>query len=165
MTGESGRKPLSPEKTAALKILFDDLPEAFDERHAALKQLRSAFHERLAQVIEPALNQGATERHGETHPQRRRLSAWIDKVTRELGITVYDPRTGSPALLVAESRLRPKPKNWYSLLSAGDGVIHRVKQSYELPHLDLKKAPTNIESLFESVRRECFKGKGGLGRE
>jgi len=154
----SPESPLDATKQKALDVLFENLPGDFSGRYEALKALHVAFHKKVAGALEPVLNEHIRQQPPtENSHARRSLSAWVDRITRDVGVTLADPNTGKPALLIVEHErtFQPNSPTQFTLLRPSRGGIARidVEKSLTDMHLALIPAPGNIESLFEDFRQ------------
>ena len=147
---------LGETKQKALEALFQDLPQDFESRYAQLQALHQAFHEQLAAQLEPSLNEHIRRQPAGGFQAKRKIATWVDKTTRDVGVTVTDPDTGNPALLVAEYKKTREPNSGscFGLLAPGRYGIGRIdgEELLEQLFLKLSPAPTELESLFRKFR-------------
>lgn len=102
MTDSAQPPILDHARLAAISSLFKDLPEGFEERHAALKAIRDEFHAYLARSFEPALNKYAQQLPQETLDEKRQTASAVNGLLRSVGLTIRSD-SGRPALLVVDT--------------------------------------------------------------
>lgn len=155
MNADEENAPLDPERQAALEKSFLNLPEDFDARRAVLRKLRDEFHDSIAVTFQASLQEQASDRDEKSDKgivARKKTAAWIDNVTRELGVTIGSQKTGLPLLLIAETDFDGNAV--YTLMGrrTPEQKIGRVHTSHELPKLHLIPAPDDLETMFQVYR-------------
>lgn len=149
---------LEPAKQTALESLFSNLPEGFDERCAALRTLRDAFHRLVGSALRPSLQAHVIARPDRGIVDRKETAAYIDSLTRELGVTTGSDK-GQPLLLVAEKNLDGDAIYTFFGPREPTKKIGRIQRSRNVPELHLIPAPSNIESMFEVYRPTTQSGR------
>jgi hypothetical protein len=150
---------LEPERLELLARAFDGLPTEYESLSSALSALRVAFHANVARTLEPAISRRASSLPSETFSDRKRAARWVDTVTRELGVTTADSKTGRPGLLVAENAAwaGAKDLSFYSMLVRPPRAprgIGRVEIGPRLRDLHLIPSPANIDDMFDEFRTQ-----------
>jgi hypothetical protein len=150
---------LEPWRKELLTRAFEGLPQDYDALSPALSALREAFFTNVATTLDPAIHKHFESVRAETVSERKRLAEWMDRVTREHGVTTADPQTGKPGLIIAERSGYPEVdgNSYYSMfVRAGrhhTGFNRRsIKQ--DMSDVRLIAAPPNIDEMFEEFRPE-----------
>jgi hypothetical protein len=106
----------------------------------------------LAETLAPVLNAQLQSLPQETYEQKRSLASWTNHELHQLGLTIKCPRTGKPAILLADLRSQDDDTGRFRLEVRGDGSRRvRTYCGAELPDLELMEEPP---------RRETFAGRG-----
>jgi hypothetical protein len=148
---------LEPWRKELLARAFEGLPQDYDDLSPALSALRTAFFTNVATTLDPAIHKHFQSVQAETFAERKRLAGWVDRVTREHGVTTADPETGKPGLVIAEQPLSPENRNQshYSMvIQTGRhkrGISGRFIQQ-DLSDVHLIPAPNDIEERFYGFR-------------
>lgn len=140
-----------------LRRLFDSVPESAEERSQVLAGLRWEFHNLLAKSLEPVIREHVRRCDSTSYVERQQVASWVDRFTRELGVTTADPETGKPGLLVVERSLLPGEgrTGYYTLRiktgrhgsQIGERLVHQ-----DLSNVPLIPAPPDIDSMFADYR-------------
>jgi hypothetical protein len=151
---------LEPWRRELLTRAFEGLPQDYDALSPALSALREAFFTNVAKTLDPAIHKHFQSVHVETFAERKRLAGWVDRVTREHGVTTADPQTGKPGLVIAERPLSPDHRNqshYGMVITTGrhgkyrSGISGRDIQQ-DLSDVHLIPAPNDIEERFYGFR-------------
>lgn len=146
-------------KQVTVHNLFQDLPKSFPKRYAALSTLRTAFQKELASSLEPVLNEYLQQKSPEGLQARRKITSWVDQITRDLGLV--PSHQGKPALLIAVlgHPNDPTTDRFELIVHEPDDLFDRPIASRKIPPLSLIPAPTNYEKIFHSIRAACAPGR------
>ena len=125
---------------------------------AALRTLRTAFHEELAAAFDPVLNQYVRSEPQHTAEDCSDLASLINEHARLLGLSLRCPRSGRPATLVVDREGKgsdPDLPRWRLQITDDRGRRQRHLNSRSLPDLELMPAPPRIEgqSRVERLRK------------
>lgn len=137
-----------------------ELPTDFCQSLQAAADLSRAFHQVLAEVLQPRLNAYVKTLPQETLADKRSIATWVNAELRKLGLTIRCPKTGNPAILVADTQDRVHGHITRFRLEARDDRGRNVRSctSPTVPELELMKDPPRRESLS----RKSDVGGGGL---
>lgn len=145
---------------AMMKDIADDLPRDLEARAETLAAIRGVFHEEVAATMTPVLNDALRSRTVKSLQDRKRLAAWIDHIASPLGLAVQCPRTGEPALLVAEpmdTQVRGQGRFTYWVNDRRYG-IHRSSSERDLSPLSIIPAPLDFERSMHVYRTQYSPG-------
>ena len=105
--GEGGAMADESQRTA-IHSLFRNLPGDFSGRLAALVRIRDIFHEEIAVSMTAALNEHFNGLPQDTLSEKRQTAAYINGALRSIGLTIREPKTGLPGLLVVDVQASKK---------------------------------------------------------
>ena len=87
------------------ETLLASLPEDYGRRYAQMVELSHTFRASLAAAMEPLLNARLKAKTPQdTYEQKHALVAWVNHELRLLGLAIRCPKTGLPAILVADTQ-------------------------------------------------------------
>lgn len=158
-----GKYTLNESQRRAVRDLFATLPNSYEDRFAALRALRHAFHQNMATAYEPALRrQVHAQPKGET-ADRATLVVMIDQSLQALGLSLADPTTGHRANLILDESDFKKSRPWPFQLIVHDDAGGRTSSapSDELPTIHIVEADRGPDKLISEWRQS---NKGGPGR-
>lgn len=155
MTGSAQPPMLDHARLAAIRSLFKDLPDGFDERHAALKAIRDEFHDQLARNFEPVLNEYAQLLPQDTYDEKRKTASMINGLLRSVGLTIQDKR-GRAAVLYSDTHSAEHPEITRFRLEAKDeqGRVRRTGAWRYMPSLTLMQEHPRQEYWAKRLQRE-----------
>lgn len=138
LTDDPHHSQLDPSRTAAIQSLFKNLPDGFQERHAALKAIRNEFHACLARHFEEAMNVYAQQLPQNTLDEKRTTASIINGLLRSVGLTIRN-ENGRAALLVVDTLGPADPEVSRFRLEWRDdgGKVHRTGTKQYLEELTL----------------------------
>ena len=155
-------QPFKAELTAAQRDALDSFvaplpPDLFD-RINMFEEMSRAFRTKLAEQIEPTLNEHLKTLDAASLPDRRKVAAWVNRFLRDLDLCVTID--GQPALFVAELRDARRPNSSrYALLAPKGERFTRVATDRDIPYLSLAAAPRRIDEKLRRVRQIAFDGR------
>lgn len=121
-----------------LARLFEGLPDDFEARRDAIVQLRTRFHEMIAELIEPGLNAWLRLRNPQSLDDRKALCKRLNSELSNLGLAIRCPKTGRPASIHAEAQDGERVgSSRFRLLIRSSHPVLRTSMSYQLPVLQL----------------------------
>lgn len=82
--------------------LFTHLPKSFEEKYAAMIELRALFHMEMAETMEPYLRGHLQAQPQDTLSERRALRATLNDHLHNLGLTLQCPSTGKEVSMELE---------------------------------------------------------------
>lgn len=125
----------APDKYApALDAVFADLPEEPEARFAAVHEIRTAFHEALARVVEPALSRLIKSMPLESRDDYRNAASIINAKLRALSLGVRLPgRPDLTGILVADPD-RNDPDAMRFRVAARDEAGHDIRVLWSRNH-------------------------------
>lgn len=136
------------------------LPPEYAARRQRLLDLRTAFHLEVARAFEVALGDELATLPQGTHEERRDLASWVNRQTRELGLSVASPKSGGPVTVVAGYRDDANSSRFQLVERTPDGH-RRSTATPRLAGLKLCQDPTRREAATERFDRS--RGPAGRG--
>jgi hypothetical protein len=136
-------------KTEEIQRLFDNLPEGYEERAAALHSLTRTFKHALAKALEPAMNQALRRMPKSSFQDRQHVSAWIRHQLQSFGLAIRCPQTNRPASIIASTKDGIGDRSRFRLrirLDNGKQAYTLTRQ--ELPDIELMSAESPEPSGF-----------------
>jgi hypothetical protein len=146
---------IGAERQKAIGSMFANLPEAGSERTKALQAIRGAFYAELAKQYEPVMNEFVRVQPQVTKEDRSNLATTINRMVRELGLSVKCPRTNLPATLIVDSKREGDKvicRYRYKTINAA-GEHKPTFTCYEFPDLELCQAALRVESLAKGFKK------------
>lgn len=118
----------------------------FDELFVRLQRGRTELRRELAGAIQLRFNAYLKTLPQETYEQKHALASWVNHVLRVLDLALRCPRTGEPAILVAEDKDKSHPNSRFRFQGKGTkGKNLKTCPSVQLPDLQLIPAPVREE--------------------
>jgi len=161
MSEDSKPYKLEPWREELLSRAFDRLPEDFESRSAAVKAIQEGLQGYIPVILHDALNKHLADTKADTFAEKRQVAEWVDRVTRELGVTVCDIKTGNPALIMANRTLSPDQKrdsgdgSYFTLVTRTGRHRKGIDKQYlgdKTGQICLTHAPPDLEELFADIR-------------
>lgn len=148
-----GEKSL-PSWRATMRSTFERCPADYRQARGEATEIIHAFHDELARALTPRLNGVIATMPKAALADRRALASWCNSELRELGLAIKCPRTGRPAILVADSRDGEQGRFRLQVRDER-GTVHRTWTS---------SAPTlpELELVRDVHRREAFASRHDL---
>lgn len=143
--------------------LFEEMPEDFEGRKAALTAVNAAFRQELANQFAPALNAKAQAMPHGSYEEKKALARWVNEELRRFDLAIKCPKTGEPSILTVDPGHHPEIGRFSIEHKTPDGKRHRSLTSPALPELELTEAPPRREALREWQNRVSQQG-GGASR-
>ncbi len=78
------------------------LPAEYAQRYAAASEMRHAFQSKLAESLQESLNEHLKTVPQDTLIEKQALASWVNEQLRLQGLAIRCPKTGLPAILVAD---------------------------------------------------------------
>jgi hypothetical protein len=156
MTAGKDQEAMEPQRQAALKSLFANLPETYADRYVALQNIRHAFHREMAVVLETALNAHVANKPQDTPQERKELTGWINQELRDVGLCVQCPKTKKPASLIVDRQYADDPEitRFRFAIRSETGKSCHTGARRDLPYLQLMEHPPRIEPFAKFYRRK-----------
>lgn len=128
--------------------------DSFESELKALRELTSLTKDEVAARLEPAMGRHLKDLPQDTYEERQSLASWVNGTLRELGLAIRCPKTGKPAILVADRRGGDDESVRMRLeVRAEDGRRIRTFTSNDLPTLRLMQDVPRPEGLARRVGR------------
>ena len=114
-------------------------------------ELRTAFHRFLAEQLQSRLNAHLKTVPQESYQEKQALASQVNRELRELGLSIRCPRTGLPAILIADVREPSEGSSRFRLeVATAEGGRRRTYTAATLPDLELMVDNPRCESLARS---------------
>jgi hypothetical protein len=140
---------------SAVASLFRGLPTGGNERATALAAIRTSFYAELGRQFRPVLNEFAKAQCPTKEQERSELATTLNRMAKNLGLSVVCPRSGLPATIVADTKRAGDSVTMRYRFYTVDTSGHRsaTYTCSELPELDVCQAPHRVESLAKGFRK------------
>jgi hypothetical protein len=136
-----------------IESLFTGLSSDLESRRSELSSIRQAFYSELAVQAEALVNDAASALPQQTQEDRSALSVTINKMVKELGLSLMCPKTNRPATIVSEVKREHQASILrYRFYTSGETGRRASSTCYDLPHLKLCQAPLRIESFSQAYK-------------
>jgi hypothetical protein len=144
--GAAGKPGLDASVYAVGRTVLGPAAEDYGAVAGKLSDAHRGFRRAVAEVLEPALNAQAGATPHDTYDGKREVARWVNEELRGHGLAVKCPKTGQPALLVADpGQDGGRGRFQFDILTAA-GRRKRTLSSVELPRLELIDAITRRRS-------------------
>lgn len=142
---------------------FRSVPEAFADREAEAKRIKSLVLAQVAAALQPSLNESFSLRPHGTLPDKQDLASEVNATLRDVGLCLRCPRTGEPAILVADFKDASDARTGRFRFETRDahGRKSRVGSTAGFPELELMEDPGRRET---AVRRISDRKSSGTDR-
>ncbi len=126
------------------------LPEGYADARVMAMALRQELVAALAAAVQPRLNAHLRSMPHETYGEKQALATWVNhELHNELGLAIRCPRTGRPAILIADTRDGKDVQGRFRLEVHDErGRKARTYTASALPDLELMADPPRRESFF-----------------
>jgi hypothetical protein len=151
----SCRSPPLPEAGWALQLSrhLKALPDDLSAAEAGLDEASVAFYSEFVRAIEPRLIAHLRSMPAETHEQRVQLAAWLNGRLRDWGLSLRDPESERPAILLTVPQSARTSHAFRLNIRDADGTRWRAL-SEGLSGLRLMRDPVRRPSGLSSQRRQ-----------
>jgi hypothetical protein len=120
---------------------------------AALRRLRAAFHEEVAEAFAPVFNNALAASPHDDIETKRTLCSAANETLKSLGLAIRDPKTGNPAIVVADFRSADEDAGRFRLeVREPGGRVIRTLSSAALVEFELREASIRQEPLSRRLR-------------
>lgn len=144
--------------SSAIRDVLSELPVNYEESHRLLSAFRSVVLDEMAATLQPRLTKHLSQIPQETYVQKQAVASWVNHELRSLGLAIRCPKTGKPAILVADLRGDDDSGSRFRLeIRADDGRRTRTYSSKELPALDLMADAVREEPFAKSAVRTAIR--------
>ena len=142
---------MEPEETkwrARFRRMMRDLPADFERAKPLAEAMNRAFHAELATAIGPRLDARLQALPQDTYAERQAVSTWCNQELRNLRLCIRCPKTGRPAILLADISGREGAIPRFRLqVRDVQGQISRSWSARELVDFELMEDPPRREGL------------------
>jgi hypothetical protein len=133
---------------------FGWLPPEFGKRYEAIKEKSRRFAHEKASRLQHDLNLEARSMPHETYADKQALAAWVNEHLHGIGLALKCPKTGRPALLVADVKDKKGDISRFRFeITDERGRKKRTYTSRTLPELELIEAEPRREPLRERAKK------------
>jgi hypothetical protein len=133
---------------------FGWLPPEFGKRYEAIKEKSRRFAQEKASRIQYDLNLEVQSMPQETYTDKQALAAWINEHLHGIGLALKCPKTGRPAIIVADVKDKKSDISRFRFeITDERGRKRRTFTSRTLPQLELIEAEPRREPLRERARK------------
>jgi hypothetical protein len=156
-TDQKGPLPLQSRRTELRHLLEADIRSlSYAQAYQLATQWNQMFHEELAGVLAPFLNQQLRDTPQQTLPQMREVATSVNADMKQLGIAIRCPATGQPSVLVAETKSGTEANVYRYRFqhTNGQGRPSRHSACRTLPELSLMPLPARIERFSKNYGRQ-----------
>lgn len=137
----------------AMRRILSNPSVTYPQQVDRLRRLRNAFHDELATVFAPAFNDALQAMTHEDIDAKRALCSAANETLKSLGLSIRDPKTRHPAILVADFRSADEEAGRFRLeVREPSGRVIRTLSSPTLPKFELCEAPIRQESFARKFR-------------
>jgi hypothetical protein len=139
-------------------LLQQSYPENFSQLLNSARELRTAFHVSAASFLQKPFNVHLQSMPHETYEQKQAMASWANSQLRQLGLAIKCPKTGKPAILLADIKDANAVAGRFRLETRDDsGKRVRTLSSRVLPKFELMEDQVREEPLAQwsdKIRRE-----------
>lgn len=151
---ESQGQELRDKVRAALRKLLPAKQQPPEARMAALGALQSALVNELATDLQEPLQSMIEQMPADTRAEKQAICTFVNGTLRRLGMAIRCPKTGRPALLVADQKQADSDISRFRLEIRDEaGKKTRTFSSTTLPTLELRQDEPRSEPLVEWTQR------------
>ena len=138
----------------AFETLIEGLPEKYLGFASAAQKLENALRTELAAAIQPRLNVHIRSLPHETYAEKQTVASWVNDELRQLGLAIRCPRTGQPAILIADVQGGIDSASRFRLEIRGiDGSRTRTICSREMLELEIMVDAIRPEPFSRRIKR------------
>ena len=135
-------------------LLFAALPAAYDECRNKMRDLNLAFKSELASTFQTRFNHHIQTLPQNSYAEKQALASLVNHELHELDLTIKCPKTGKPAILVADIKDGHDGTSRFRLeIRSDDGRKVRTRTSTQLFDLELMAAMPRAEGLARWDRK------------
>lgn len=126
------------ESIKRVRDITSSMPLIYEERQKLVASLSDGIRSTIAAAIEPTLNAYLATLPHATYEDKQRMATWVNGQLRGLALAIRCPKTGKPAILIADVRAEAETGGRFRLEVRGDqGRRVRTSSSNRLPELQL----------------------------
>src|SRR5665213_3834754 len=119
-------------------LVMEALPDDCVACHARIEELSAAFRWEIAEAMQRRLNAHLKTLPHETFEERKLIASFVNMELRELGLTIRCPKTGKPAILIADVKDAEHDKGRFRLQVCDEkGKNKRTVTCYGMIELEL----------------------------
>ena len=134
--------------------LVASLPADYPGFTATAAEMDRCLRSEVAAALQSRLNAHLLSFPHETYAEKQEIASWVNEELRRLGLAIRCPKTGEPAILVADVQGGvDSPSRFRLEITDKDGRRARTFSSRNLPELELRE---------DTVRPEPFARKSKL---
>jgi hypothetical protein len=135
--------------------VLSDPSRDYTKQVEGLRELRTAFHQELAAAFEPAFNAALDQTPQDNLEEKRQLCVDANATLKSLGLAINCPKTGQPAIMVADVQGRDDDQGRFRLeVRASSGHATRTFSSRSLPSFGLVADPLRPEGARGTRTRD-----------
>ena len=112
-------------------------PADYDGIARHLDEAGRGFRRAVAERLEPALNDHLKGLPQASYGEKQELARWVNAELRRFGLAIRCPKTGLPAILIADPGDDPARGRFQLDVITAAGRNKRTVSSVQLPHLAL----------------------------
>jgi hypothetical protein len=136
------------------ELLDENAPEAFAKTFAKVSELLLLARQEMAERLSGPLNTKVHRMPQETYEQKKSIASWVNATLREVGLAIRCPKTGRPAILIADIRNSPEDSSRFRLeITEEDGRKVRTWSSNNLTDLEFELREDQPRKEGPAVRR------------
>jgi hypothetical protein len=151
---DSNKDELRDKVRAALRKLLPGRQAPPAARMVAIGELQSAIVNELASDFQEPLQAVIEQMPAETRAEKQAICTFVNGTLRRLGMAIRCPKTGRPALLVADQKQADSDISRFRLEIRDEaGKKSRTFSSTTLPTLELRQDEPRSEPLVEWTLR------------
>jgi hypothetical protein len=103
----------------------------------------------VAKRFTPIFNARFASTPHQSYEQKKALCRWANEQLRELGLAVKCPKTGLPAIYVADTGPHPERGRFRLKVTTEDGKLRHTLTALEVPTVELMPDPPRREKFAE----------------
>jgi hypothetical protein len=133
-----------------IKELIDEVsPRLYKSAAASARELVALTKQEIAHRLAPLLNKHLHGLKQDTYTEKQAIASWVNSELRSLGLAIRCPKTGRPAILIADIRSGGEESSRFRLeIVNEEGRRERTfTTAHELPDLELIEDSPRLEGL------------------
>jgi hypothetical protein len=136
------------------ELLNENAPEAFAKTYAKVAEVMLLTRREMAERLSGPLSAKVHRMPQETYEQKKSIASWVNSTLREVGLAIRCPKTGRPAILIADIRNSPEDSSRFRLeITDEDGRKVRTWTGSNLTDLELELREDEPRKEGPTIRR------------
>ena len=151
------KKPGSQQKeewTKTFRKMFSQLPDEFAEASRLAKELSTVFHSEMARELSASFNAHIQSLPQNSYDDKQSIATWANRELHRLHLAIRCPKSGKPALLIANYRQRGDDRPRFKIECRHSEGRTNTIFSGALPELELIEDPPRQEPLAREQRSD-----------